>query len=189
MHRGKWWGIFKTQSSMLWHETLDSNNQTSHKPTRAIWPRVPSCVRRGRSDLPVVTTESERVALAIVSDRHGERRHRRHVELRGRGTAGDDFAAVDASWEPIFGAGFAIQSISTATLHNERRRSRERSVGTALDARATAIFRSAGRRTSTRLDATVAADRRMADNARAQYDTGIGDRISLVEAGERLADG
>ncbi|MBV8515294.1 MAG: efflux transporter outer membrane subunit [Acidobacteria bacterium] len=185
MLRGKWWEIFNDQELNTLEEQLDSNNQSiaqayqNYIASREI-------VQQARAQyFPTIGTTP-----AISRQRSSANLGAGVAGSGGTGTGSAKVSATNlfelpgnVSWEPdlwgkvrntVAQAQFAAQ-VSAADLANTKL-SEESSL-------AQLLFEIRGQDALQKLfDDTVVADRKTVDYAQAQYDTGVGDKISLVEA-------
>lgn len=191
MLRGKWWEIFKDPELNALEDQLDGSNQSiaqayqSYMASRAL-------VREARTQyFPTVT------AGPSVSRSRGSSNLGGNI---GTGTSGSGVGAAaqgkavnffslpgDISWEPdlwgrirntVNSARYTAQ-VSAADWQNVRL-SEQSSL-------AQFYFEVRGQDSLQKLfDDTVAADKKTVDYAEAQYDVGVGDRISVVEAQNAL---
>jgi NodT family efflux transporter outer membrane factor (OMF) lipoprotein len=186
--RGDWWEIFADPQLNALQEELAANNQNiaqayqNYTAARALFdqaraqrfPTVTSSLAATRSRSSATTGPATTAGVTAGAVANGR--------------TGDDFLLpVDASWEPdLWGRvrntvqqyRYAAQ-VSAADLESVR-----------LSEHSTLaqfFFRLRGQDALQEvLDQAVAADRKMVDYARARYETGVGDRISLVEAQNAL---
>ncbi|MGC1903727.1 MAG: efflux transporter outer membrane subunit [Candidatus Acidiferrum sp.] len=182
MLRGKWWEVFNDSELNALEEQLDSSNQNiaqayqNYMAARAIVQQARSQFFPTISTTPAISRSRSSANVVGGSNATG-------------GTA-PSVSAVnlfalpgDVAWEPdLWGkvrntvnqARYAAQ-VSAADLANTRL-SQQSSL-------AQFIFEIRGQDALQKLfDDTVAADQKTVDYAQAQYDTGVGDKISLVEA-------
>lgn len=184
MLRGKWWETFSDPELNALEDQVDANNQTiaqayqSYMAARAL-------VREARAQYyPTVATNPS------VS------RSRASSNLGGNiGTTGATSSKAidlfnlpgDATWEPDFWGKIrntvnqARYNAQTSAADLENIRLSEHSSVAQL------YFEIRGQDALQKIfDDTVAADRKTVDYAQAQYDVGVGDRISVVEAQSAL---
>lgn len=182
MLRGKWWEVFNDSELNALEDQLDSSNQNiaqayqNYMAARAIVQQARSQFFPTISTTPAISRSRSSANVVGGSNATG-------------GTA-PSVSAVnlfalpgDVAWEPdLWGkvrntvnqARYAAQ-VSAADLANTRL-SQQSSL-------AQFIFEIRGQDALQKLfDDTVAADQKTVDYAQAQYDTGVGDKISLVEA-------
>jgi NodT family efflux transporter outer membrane factor (OMF) lipoprotein len=177
MLRGKWWEVFNDSELNTLEDQLDASNQNiaqayqNYMAARAI-------VQQARAQY-----------FPTISTGPGISRSRQSANLGAGATASSPTPANlfslpgDVAWEPdLWGKvrntvnlqRYAAQ-VSAADLANTRL-SQQSSL-------AQFIFQIRGQDALQKLfDDTVAADQKTVDYAQAQYDTGVGDKISLVEA-------
>jgi outer membrane protein TolC len=182
MRRGKWWEMFNDPELNTLQEQIDGNNQSiaqayeSYMAARAL-------VREARAGLYPTATASPTVTRSASSATLGAGT----VAMLGGGSstqAANFFSLpVDVSWEPdLWGRirntinqnRYAAQ-VSAADLENVRLLQHSTLAQLYFQLRGQDALRKV-------LDETVAADTKAVAYARAQYETGVGDRISLVEA-------
>jgi NodT family efflux transporter outer membrane factor (OMF) lipoprotein len=182
MLRSKWWEVFNDSELNALEDQLDSSNQNiaqayqNYMAARAIVQQARSQFFPTISTTPAISRSRSSANVVGGSNATG-------------GTA-PSVSAVnlfalpgDVAWEPdLWGkvrntvnqARYAAQ-VSAADLANTRL-SQQSSL-------AQFIFEIRGQDALQKLfDDTVAADQKTVDYAQAQYDTGVGDKISLVEA-------
>ena len=185
MLRGKWWEIFNDTELNTLEEQLDSNNQNIAQAYQN-YIAAREIILQARSQFfPTIST-----APAISRQRSSANLGAGVAGAGGTGTGSANVSPTnlfvvpgDVSWEPdlwgkvrntVAQAQFAAQA-SAADLANTRL-SQESSL-------AQLLFEIRGQDALQKLfDDTVQADRKTVDYAQAQYDTGVGDKISLVEA-------
>jgi NodT family efflux transporter outer membrane factor (OMF) lipoprotein len=183
MLRGKWWQIFNDSELNALEDQLDASNQTiaqayqNYMAARAL-------VQQARSQyFPTITT-SPSATRSAVSANVGRASSSSSSSGSGSSSATNLFSLPgDVSWEPdlwgrirntVSQARYAAQ-VSAADLANVRL-SQQSSL-------AQLLFQIRGQDTLQKLfNDTVIADRKTVDYAQAQYETGVGDKISLVEA-------
>ncbi|HXM14906.1 MAG TPA: efflux transporter outer membrane subunit [Candidatus Eremiobacteraceae bacterium] len=185
MLRGKWWEIFSDSELNTLEEQLDKSNQTV---AQAYYNYIAAreIVQQARSQFFPTIGASPAISRQRSSANLG-------AGVPGSGGTGTGSSKVSAtnlfelpgtvSWEPdlwgkvrntVAEEAFAAQ-VSAADLANTKL-SQESSL-------AQLLFEIRGQDALQKLfDDTVAADRKTVDYAQAQYDTGVGDKISLVEA-------
>ena len=189
MLRGKWWQIFDDAELNALEDQLDASNQTiaqayqNYMAARAL-------VQQARSQyFPTITT-SPSVTRSAVSANVGGANSSSSSSGSGSGNGSSASSATnlfslpgDVSWEPdlwgrvrntVSQARYAAQ-VSAADLANVRL-SQQSSL-------AQLLFQIRGQDALQKLfNDTVIADQKTVDYAQAQYETGVGDKISLVEA-------
>jgi NodT family efflux transporter outer membrane factor (OMF) lipoprotein len=178
MLRGKWWEIFKDPELSALEDQLDANNQSVAQAYQS-YIAARALVRQARSQwFPTVSTEPSITRSKSAANL-----------LSGTGAATSGAVTTvyslpgEVSWEPdLWGKvrntvnqqRYAAQ-VSAADLVNVRL-SEESSL-------AQYFFELRGQDALQKLfDDTVVAYQKEVDYAQAQYDTGVGDKISLVEA-------
>ena len=194
MHRGKWWEMFDDPELNALHEQIDVSNQNiaqayeNYLAARAL-------VQQARAQrFPVVTTSPNvtrsrsSAGFGAGSGSTGSVGPAAPQTTNASGQATSFFSLpVDASWEPdlwgrirntINQQRYAAQ-VSAADLENVRLSQHSTLAQLYFQLRGQDALQKV-------LDDTVAADRKTVEYARAQYETGIGDRISLVEAQNAL---
>jgi NodT family efflux transporter outer membrane factor (OMF) lipoprotein len=185
MLRGKWWELFNDTELNTLEEQLDSSNQNIAQAYQNFI-AAREIVQQARSQFfPTLSTTP-----AISRQRSSANLGAGVAGAGGTGTGSSNVSATnlfvlpgDVSWEPdlwgkvrntVAQAQYAAQ-VSSADLANTKL-SQESSL-------AQLLFEIRGQDALQKLfDDTVAADRKTVDYAQAQYDTGVGDKISLVEA-------
>lgn len=183
MLRGKWWEIFKDPELNALEDQIDSNNQSiaqayqNYMAARAL-------IRQARSQYyPTIGTSPE-VTRSRGSSNLGGNVGTGGVSSSASGNVINFFTLPgDVAWEPdLWGkvrntvnqARYNAQ-VSAADLANVRL-SQQSTV-------AQLYFEIRGQDALQKLfDDTVAADQKTVEYAQAQYDVGVGDKISLVEA-------
>jgi NodT family efflux transporter outer membrane factor (OMF) lipoprotein len=185
MLRGKWWEIFNDAQLNTLEEQLDSGNQNVAQAYQN-YVAAREIVQQARSQFFPTIGTSPAISRQRSSANLG-------AGVSGGGGTGTGSANVSptnlfevpgsVSWEPdLWGKvhntvaleQYAAQ-VSAADLANTKL-SQESSL-------AQLLFEIRGQDALQKLfDDTVAADRKTVDYAQAQYDTGVGDKISLVEA-------
>jgi NodT family efflux transporter outer membrane factor (OMF) lipoprotein len=178
MLRGKWWEIFNDPELNGLEEQLDSNNQTiaqayqTYMAARALVQEARSQFFPTISTTPAITRTRSATGTASTSSGSGT----------GQGTTLYSLPG-EVSWEPdLWGKVRNTVSqqrynaqVSAADLANVRL-SQQSTL-------AQLVFQVRGQDALQKLfDDTVVADQKTVDYAQAQYDTGVGDKISLVEA-------
>jgi NodT family efflux transporter outer membrane factor (OMF) lipoprotein len=176
--RGKWWEIYDEPELNSLEEQLNINNQNI-KQSFENFMAARAIVRQARSQFfPTVTAGAS-----------GSRsRSSANISSSGSGNTSTLLELpATVSWEPdLWGkirntvrqAQYSAQ-LSAADLENERL--------TEQASLATYFFELRGQDALIEiLQATVAADQKALDYSRAQYDTGIGDQISVVQAESTL---
>jgi len=188
MLRGKWWELFNDAELNALEDQLDASNQTiaqayqNYMAARAL-------VQQARSQyFPTVTTNPSATRSRVSANVGGANSSSSSGSGSGSGSASPGATNLfalpgDVSWEPdLWGrvrntvnqARYAAQ-VSAADLANVRL-SQQSSL-------AQLLFQIRGQDALQKLfNDTVIADRRTVDYAQAQYETGVGDKISLVEA-------
>jgi NodT family efflux transporter outer membrane factor (OMF) lipoprotein len=185
MLRGKWWEIFNDTELNTLEEQLDSGNQNVAQAYQN-YIAAREIVQQARSQFfptigtsPAITRQRSSANLGAGVSGGG-----------GTGTGSTKVSPTNlfevpgsVSWEPdlwgkvrntVAEQQFAAQ-VSAADLANTKL-SQESSL-------AQLLYEIRGQDALQKLfDDTVAADRKTVDYAQAQYDTGVGDKISLVEA-------
>ena len=188
MLRGKWWEIFNDAELNTLEDQLDASNQTiaqsyqNYVAARAV-------VQQARSQFfPTVATSPSATRSRVSGNVGGG--NSTSSSASGSGSSSSSPGATnlfslpgDVSWEPdLWGrvrntvnqARYAAQ-VSAADLANVRL-SQQSSL-------AQLLFEVRGQDALQKLfNDTVIADRKTVDYAQAQYETGVGDKISLVEA-------
>ena len=186
MLRGKWWELFNDTELNTLEEQLDSSNQNIAQAYQN-YIAAREIVQQARSQFfPTISHYTGDQPPAFVRESRRRRvRGRRHGNWKRQRFAERIFSMLpgDVSWEPdlwgkvrntVAQAQYAAQ-VSAADLANTKL-SQESSL-------AQLLFEIRGQDALQKLfDDTVAADRKTVDYAQAQYDTGVGDKISLVEA-------
>ncbi|HEX4378958.1 MAG TPA: efflux transporter outer membrane subunit [Candidatus Acidoferrum sp.] len=185
MLRGKWWEIFNDTELNTLEEQLDSNNQNIAQAYQN-YIAAREIVLQARSQFfPTISTTP-----AISRQRSSANLGAGVPGSGGTGTGSANVSPTNlfelpggVSWEPdLWGRvrntvaleQYAAQ-VSAADLANTKL-SQESSL-------AQLLFEIRGQDSLQKLfDDTVAADRKTVDYAQAQYDTGVGDKISLAEA-------
>src|SRR6516164_3529590 len=182
MLRGKWWETFNDPELNALEEQLDASNQTIAQAYQN-YMAARTLIQQTRSQYyPTITTTpsvTRSASSANVSAGTGS-----VSGTSATNTPQNLFALPgDVSWEPdLWGkvrntvnqARYAAQ-VSAADLANIRL-SQQSSL-------AQLFFQIRGQDALQKLfEDTVTADRRTVDYTQAQYDTGVGDKISLVEA-------
>ena len=185
MLRGKWWELFNDTELNTLEEQLDSGNQNIAQAYQN-YIAAREIVQQARSQFFPTIGTSPAISRQRSSANLG-------AGVSGGGGTGTGSANVSptnlfevpgsVSWEPdLWGKvrntvaleQYAAQ-VSAADLANTKL-SQESSL-------AQLLFEIRGQDALQKLfDDTVAADRKTVDYAQAQYDTGVGDKISLVEA-------
>jgi NodT family efflux transporter outer membrane factor (OMF) lipoprotein len=185
MLRGKWWEIFNDAELNTLEEQLDANNQNIAQAYQN-YIAAREIVQQARSQFFPTISTSPTISRQRSSANLG-------AGVAGSGGTGTGSANVsptnlfevpgNISWEPdlwgrvrntVAQAQFAAQ-VSAADLANTKL-SQESSL-------AQLLFEIRGQDALQKLfDDTVVADRKTVEYAEAQYDTGVGDKISLVEA-------
>lgn len=188
MLRGKWWEIFNDAELNTLEDQLDASNQTiaqayqNYMAARAL-------VQQARAQyFPTVTTNPSATRSRTSANVGGGNSSSSGGSGSGSGSGSPSATNLfslpgDVSWEPdLWGrvrntvnqARYAAQ-VSAADLANVRL-SQQSSL-------AQLLFQIRGQDALQKLfNDTVIADRRTVDYAQAQYETGVGDKISLVEA-------
>jgi NodT family efflux transporter outer membrane factor (OMF) lipoprotein len=185
MLRGKWWEIFNDQELNTLEEQLDANNQSiaqayqNYLAAREIVQQARAQFFPTIGTTPAISRQRSSANLGAGVSGGG-----------GTGTGSANISPTNlfelpgnVSWEPdLWGKvrntvameRYAAQ-VSAADLANTKL-SQESSL-------AQLLFQIRGQDALQKLfDDTVVADRKTVDYAQAQYDTGVGDKISLVEA-------
>jgi NodT family efflux transporter outer membrane factor (OMF) lipoprotein len=185
MLRGKWWEIFNDNELNTLEEQLDANNQTIAQAYQS-YIAAREIVQQARAQFFPTIGTTPSLSRQRASANLG-------AGVSGSGGTGTGNATVsptnlfelpgNVSWEPdLWGKvrntvaleQYAAQ-VSAADLANTKL-SQESSL-------AQLLFEIRGQDALQKLfDDTVAADRKTVDYAQAQYDTGVGDKISLAEA-------
>ena len=186
MLRGKWWEAFNDPQLNALEDQLDASNQTiaqayqNYMAARAIVQQTRSQFFPTVTTAPAISRSRTSASVGAGSSNSGSG--------GGSGTSSPSPQNLfslpgDVSWEPdLWGkvrntvnqARFAAQ-VSAADLANVRL-SQQSSL-------AQLLFQLRGQDALQKLfDDTVIADQKTVDYAQAQYDTGVGDKISLVEA-------
>jgi NodT family efflux transporter outer membrane factor (OMF) lipoprotein len=185
MLRGKWWEIFNDSELNTLEEQLDASNQNIAQAYQN-YIAAREIVQQARSQFFPTIGTTPAISRQRSSANLG-------AGVSGGGGTGTGTAKVsptnlfelpgNVSWEPdlwgkvrntVAEEAFAAQ-VSAADLANTKL-SQESSL-------AQLLFEIRGQDALQKLfDDTVAADRKTVDYAQAQYDTGVGDKISLVEA-------
>lgn len=186
--RGKWWEIFKDPNLNALEDQLDTNNQNikqayeNYMAARAIIRQARSQYFPTASTSPSISrsrTSSNLSAAAAASSGSGASstgQAYNFVELPG-----------DVTWEPdLWGkirntvnqARYSAQ-VSAADLENTRLSEQSTLAQTYFSIRGQDALQKV-------LNDTVVADQKTVDFAQAQYDVGVGDRLSLVEAQNAL---
>jgi len=191
MLRGKWWTIFKDPELNALEDQLTINNQNikvffeNFMAARAIIAQAAS------QFYPTVTANASYTRSGGGSKSGGSSAAARSGASTGTAAAATPITAIMASlsmtWEPdLWGkvrnavrqAQYNAQ-VSNADMENERL--------TEQASLAVFFFELRGQDALQKLyNDTVAADKKALDYAKAQYDTGIGDQISVVEAENTL---
>jgi NodT family efflux transporter outer membrane factor (OMF) lipoprotein len=185
MLRGKWWELFNDAELNTLEEQLDTSNQNIAQAYQN-YIAAREIVQQARSQFfptigttPAISRQRSSATLGAGVSGGG-----------GTGTGSANVSPTNlfevpgnVSWEPdlwgkvrntVAQAKFAAQ-VSAADLANTKL-SQESSL-------AQLLFEIRGQDALQKLfDDTVAADRKTVDYAEAQYETGVGDKISLVEA-------
>src|SRR5271168_2341483 len=182
--RGKWWEIFNDPELNALEEQLDINNQNI-KQYFENFMEARAVVREARSQyLPTLST-----APSFNRSRTSGSLNTAPVNTSGTGTTAKQLQStvyslpLEASWEPdlwgkvrntVHQAQYAAQ-MSAADLENERL--------TEQASLAAYFFEIRGQDALQALFAdTIAADQKLLDYTKAQYDTGVGQQISVVQA-------
>lgn len=185
MLRGKWWEIFNDTELNTLEEQLDSSNQNIAQAYQNYIAAREIVLQARAQFFPTIAT-----APAISRQRSSANLGAGVAGSGGTGTGSSKVSPTNlfelpgnVSWEPdlwgkvrntVAQAKFAAQA-SAADLANTKL-SQESSL-------AQLLFEIRGQDALQKLfDDTVQADRKTVDYAQAQYDTGVGDKISLVEA-------
>jgi NodT family efflux transporter outer membrane factor (OMF) lipoprotein len=186
--RGKWWEIFNDPELNALEDQVDANNQTiaqayeNYMSARAL-------VREARSQYYPTISTAPSVSRSRGSSNLGSNVGTANGGGVTSGGAGISFFSLPftASWEPDLWGRIRNTvnqqrynaQVSAADLENVRL-SQHSSV-------AQLYFEIRGQDSLQKLfDDTVAADQKTVDYAQAQYEVGVGDRISLVEAQSAL---
>jgi NodT family efflux transporter outer membrane factor (OMF) lipoprotein len=187
MLRGKWWEIFQDPELNALQEQIDSGNQTIAQAYQN-YIAARALIREARAQYYPTLTGSGSVTRSHASSNLGG-----NVGTGGVGTsgAGKDvnfyMLSGDATWEPDLWGKVRNQvnqarynaQVSAADLENVRL-SEHSSV-------AQLYFQIRGQDALQKIfDDTVVADKKIVDYAQAQYEVGVGDRISYVEAQSAL---
>ena len=186
MLRGKWWEIFNDPELNALEEQLDQSNQTIAQAYHS-YMAAREIIHQARAQyFPTIITSpsiTRSASSGNVSQGAGS------VSNSSSTNMAENLYSLpgEVSWEPdLWGkvrntvnqARYAAQ-VSAADLANIRL-SQQSSL-------AQLLFQIHGQDALQKLfDDTVAADRKTVDYAQAQYDTGVGDKISLVEAQSAL---
>jgi NodT family efflux transporter outer membrane factor (OMF) lipoprotein len=186
MRRGKWWEMFNDPELNALEEQIDASNQSIAQAYET-YMAARALVREARAGLYPTATASPTVTRSASSRTLGAGT----VARLGGGSSGQasNFFSLpgDVSWEPdLWGRirntinqnRYAAQ-VSAADLENVRLSQHSTLAQTFFQLRGQDALLKV-------LEEIVAADRKTVEYARAQYETGIGDRISLVEAQNAL---
>jgi len=197
MRRGKWWEMFDDSELNALQEQLDVNNQNIAQAYQNYMAARALIAQARAQRFPTVTT-SPSVSRSRSSATLGSGAALALGSGTGTGSAGSvavqggstsvqpvNFFSLpgDASWEPdLWGAirntinqfRYAAQ-VSAADMENVRLSEHSTLAQTFFLLRGQDALLNV-------LEGIVAADRKAVDYARAQYETGIADRIALVEA-------
>jgi len=185
MLRGNWWEIFHDPELNALEEQLNINNQNI-KQYFQNYMEARALVGEAQSQLYPTVSVSPSYTWSRSPSLAGS-----NSTNNSQGTSGNtsNFATVpfDASWEPdlwgkirntINSAAYNSQ-MSAADLENERL--------TEQSSLATFFFEIRGQDALEKLyHDTIVFDRQQVDYTRAQYDTGVGDQISVIEAQNTL---
>jgi len=186
MLRGKWWEVFNDPELNALEEQLDQSNQTIAQAYQS-YMAAREIIHQARAQyFPAITTSpsiTRSASSGNVSTGAGS------VSNSSSTNKAENLYSLpgEVSWEPdLWGkvrntvnqARYAAQ-VSAADLANIRL-SQQSSL-------AQLLFQIHGQDALQKLfDDTVTADKKTVDYAQAQYDTGVGDKISLVEAQSAL---
>ena len=174
VHRGQWWTVFSDPELDALHVELDASNQNIAQAYENYMAASALVRQAGAQRFPTVTTSP------AVSRSHPS-------TGLAPGSVSSYVLPVDASWEPdLWGRirntvnqyRYAAQ-VSAADLENVRLSQHSTLAQLFFQVRGQDALRKV-------LDDTIAADTKIVNYARAQHDTGVGDRISLVEAEHAL---
>jgi NodT family efflux transporter outer membrane factor (OMF) lipoprotein len=186
MLRGKWWEIFQDAELNSLEDQLDINNQNI-KEYFENFMEARALIGQARSQLyPTIT-----VTPAYTWSRSPAFAGSSNSPVGGTGNSGgvNNIATIpfDATWEPdlwgkvrnaINEAAYNSQ-LSAADLENERL--------TEQTSLAIYFFEIRGQDALQKLyNDTIAFDRKLLDLTRAQFETGVGDQISVIEAENTL---
>ena len=200
MLHGKWWEIYNDPELNQLEEQLDINNQTIKQyfenfmaaRTLIAQAHSRSCIRRfpfGLTSYSAVAISSSNLSNGTVSTRRVLRRQARALVLpvesaklrlhRCRSTS---------AWEPdLLGQSAQYDSRISIRRAGERRVDLENERLTEQASLAVYFFEVRGQDALQALyDATVEADKKALDLTRSQYETGVGDQVSVVEAQNNL---
>ncbi|HYA64336.1 MAG TPA: efflux transporter outer membrane subunit [Candidatus Sulfotelmatobacter sp.] len=183
MLRGKWWEIFHDPELNALEDQLDTNNQNI-KQAYENYMAARAIIREVRAQYFPTASTSPAISRSHASSNLGGNVGGGGVSASASGKDVNSFSLPgDVSWEPdLWGkirntvnqARYAAQ-VSAADLENIRL-SQHASV-------AQLFFQVRGQDALQKLfNDTVLADRKIVEYAQAQYEVGVGDRISLVEA-------
>jgi NodT family efflux transporter outer membrane factor (OMF) lipoprotein len=183
--RGKWWEVFGDPELTGLAEQLEVNNQNVAQAYENYMAARALALQARAQRFPIVTTGPS-VTRSSSSSTFGA--GTRTTPGTGTGSAVTFFSLpLDVSWEPdLWGRirntinqfRYAAQ-VSAADLENVRLSQQSTLAQLFFQLRGQDALQQV-------LDELVAADRKSVDYARAQYETGIGTRISLVEAQNAL---
>jgi NodT family efflux transporter outer membrane factor (OMF) lipoprotein len=190
MRRGKWWEMFNDPELNALEEQIDAGNQSiaqayeSYMAARAVVQQARSQLFPTATTTPNVTRSRSSANLGGGTGSTGSAGTTAAQNVSAGASITNFFSLpADVSWEPdlwgrirntINQQRYAAQ-VSAADLENVRLSQHSTLAQLFFELRGQDALQDV-------LDATVAADRKAVDYARAQYETGIGDRISLVEA-------
>lgn len=191
MLRGKWWEIFKDEELNALEDQLETGNQSiaqayqNYMASRAL-------VRQARAQyFPTIGTSpgvSRSRASSNLGGNIGTGTGGGGVGSAAQGTAVNFFTLPgDVSWEPdlwgkirntVNSARYSAQ-VSAADWQNVRLSEQSSLAQFYFEVRGQDALQKV-------FDDTVVADKKTVDYAEAQYDVGVGDRISVVEAQNAL---
>jgi NodT family efflux transporter outer membrane factor (OMF) lipoprotein len=194
MRRGKWWEMFNDPEVNALEEQIDAGNQNiaqayeNYMAARALVQQARAQRFPTATTPPSVSRSRSSAALGAGAGSTGSAGSPGTATTNVTSHAANFFSLpADVSWEPdLWGRirntinqnRYAAQ-VSAADLENVRLLQHSTLAQLFFQLRGQDALQQV-------LDDTVAADRRTIEYARAQYETGIGDRISLVEAQNAL---
>jgi NodT family efflux transporter outer membrane factor (OMF) lipoprotein len=188
MLRGKWWTVFDNPELNGLEDQLDINNQNI-KVAFENFMAARSLIQQAASQLYPNVTVGPAFTRSQSPSQGGSSGGSAGTSSTSSGNKISNFYSIpfDVSWEPdLWGrVRSAVQEqqanaqLSAADLENERL--------TEQTDLAMLFFQIRGQDALQKLlDDTIVLDKKLVDYTRAQYDTGIGDQISLVQAENTL---
>jgi len=181
MLRGKWWEIYNEPELNTLEEQLNIDNQNI-KQFFANFMEARTLVTQARAQLYPTLTAGPSYSRSRTSANLTNSSNANTGQLSSVGTL-----PLTASWEPdLWGTvrnqireNQANAQLSAADLENERLTEQASLATFFFELRGQDALRDI-------LDHTIAADQKSLDYTRAQYETGVGDQISVVEAQNTL---